>query len=120
MKWIVVPSHLRKVLKDAPFKMDMGWGNGYVLIPSDHPWYEMDYELIPVNVHGGLTFGQTIDRSYLDVFPLDENDIGKYMIGFDTGHYRDTLEFWPKKRVIQETLSLEKQIRNLGEAIFID
>ena len=38
------------------FLMDVGWGNGYVLIPESHPFYMKDYDSIDVYVHGGLTF----------------------------------------------------------------
>ncbi len=31
--------------------------NGYVLIPEVHIWHGLDYDDIPVDVHGGLTYG---------------------------------------------------------------
>ena len=56
-----------------------GWGNGYVGLPFWHPYYEMHYDKIPVNVHGGLTY------SHLD----DTTDL--WVIGFDTNHGGDHL-----------------------------
>lgn len=56
-----------------------GWGNGYVALPFWHPYYEMDYDKIPVNIHGGLTF------SILD----DTTDL--WVIGFDSNHSGDNL-----------------------------
>lgn len=54
------------------------WGaiNGYVKVPSWHPWFRLNYRHIAVDVHGGLTYGCN-DRGW---------------IGFDTLHYRD---YWP-------------------------
>jgi hypothetical protein len=47
---------------------------GYVSIPLNHPFYKKPYEDIPVDCHGGLTFGE-----------------GKkdYWIGFDCAHSFD-------------------------------
>jgi hypothetical protein len=38
--------------------LEHGWGNGYVLIPHNHPFYKKHYDSIDVNVHGGLTFSE--------------------------------------------------------------
>ena len=80
-----------------------GWGNGYVRICEGHPFYEKEYDKIPVDVHRGLTYSNH-----------NESD-GKYFtegywVGFDTAHYGDTLEKWPKDAVYEETLYLFKQI----------
>jgi len=80
-----------------------GWGNGYVRICEGHPFYGKEYDEIPVDVHGGLTY------SALTV------DDGKFFtkgfwIGFDTAHHSDTLSKWPKDAVYEETLYLFKQI----------
>jgi len=127
MKWFVVKSHLRDHLLKAYTKagiaspLDVGWGNGYVVIPKDHPWFNVEEHLMPVNVNGGITFSSIINLEMLEIWKeLDEQDIGDYLIGFDTGHYNDTFKKWPKKRVIQETIELERQIRSLGERVFID
>ena len=80
-----------------------GWGNGYVRICEGHPYYGKEYDEIPVDVHGGLTY------SALTV------DDGKFFtkgfwIGFDTAHHSDTLLKWPEDAVYHETLYLFKQI----------
>jgi len=41
-----------------------------------HKYHGMNYDNIPVDVHGGLTYSR-----------LDEN--GSWKIGFDTAHYGD-------------------------------
>ena len=55
----------------------------YVAVPVGHPWYERDYEGVPAEVHGGLTFsGRRI--------PLkpDAYDGGRlvWWLGCDFGH----------------------------------
>lgn len=50
---------------------------GYVILTSDNKFYNVDYNDIPVNVHGGLTFSNFYD--------------GEYMIGFDCAHSGDLL-----------------------------
>jgi hypothetical protein len=128
MKWFVKVSPLHnanKELKEVYLKtLDVGWGNGYVLIPPKHPWYAYSQHNLPVEVHGGLTFGSIVEEKTLELWEeLDENDIGCYMIGFDTAHYRDTIKTWPKKAVITETLKLDRQVRLMSSGLewkFID
>ena len=129
MIYFVRESHLKRQLGTITLKnpnsrylLEHGWGNGYVLLPKNHPWYDMYYEEIPIHVHGGLTFGSIITKETVEVWgeSLTEQHIGMYMIGFDTAHYNDKLINWPKKRVMQETQYLEKQVRNLGHRNFID
>lgn len=96
--------------------IDTGWGNGYVLIPEGHPLHGKDYDSIDVDVHGGLTFASLVTKDFLtrDVYIglLDEGDIGKWMVGFDTAHYGDSKLNWPKERVVAETERLKEQIVN--------
>jgi len=40
-----------------------GYANGYVAVPTGHPFHGRHYSLPPVEVHGGLTF----DASARDV-----------------------------------------------------
>ena len=81
--------------------VDIGWGNGYVDVPNSHPIFGVHYDEIDVDVHGGLTYSQFID--------------GKWRVGFDTGHYGDTLKRWPQEKVLEETTRLFKQIVNMGK-----
>lgn len=54
------------------------WGNwcGYVALPKDHEYSLMEYHDVPVDCHGGLTYGE----------PRDD---GRYWLGFDCGHAED-------------------------------
>lgn len=81
-----------------------GWGNGYVKLVEGHSWYEMDYENIPVSVHGGLTFSRLLDN--------ENNNKGfdpGFWIGFDTSHSGDNLYKWPEYEVWDETVRLFSQ-----------
>ena len=77
---------------------------GYAKLPADHPWRQLDAEDIPVDVHGGITYGPDSDG----------------WIGFDTMHAGDSIaiwqqgkvcrvadgEPWPPRRVERETIRL--------------
>lgn len=81
--------------------LEHGWGNGYVALPSTHPFYGLNYDEIDehVNVHGGLTYS----KSY-----THENEM-YWLIGFDTMHGFDDPIRSDKEFVINETLDLLKQ-----------
>ena len=100
------------------FSMDFGWGNGYVLIPREHCLWGVDYDNIPVDVHGGLTFSTLVIPAMLENdnqgnphWPgLVKEDVDCWMVGFDTVHCRDTLVKWPKEAVQAETDHLKEQL----------
>lgn len=70
---------------------ERGWGNGYVMLPKSHIWYGKDYDDIPINVHGGLTYGEKNDSDY-------------WVIGFDTAHAGDN----DKEQDIEYVLSMTR------------
>lgn len=88
------------------YMVPRGWGNGYVALPKDHPWYGLDYNEIPADVHGGLTFGQ-LASDWSEQFDFDPES---WVIGFDTAHFGDNLNVWPKESVVEETLRLFEQV----------
>lgn len=109
-------SNLKEFIQETtlnPKYSTVGWGNGYVAIPPNHKYYGIDYDNIPVDVHGGLTFGQMVKTMNKNQWPnLPENIENWYVIGFDTAHVNDNLSNWPKKRVLKETLKLKEQLSN--------
>jgi hypothetical protein len=107
---ILENTHMKRNYPDG-FTFDFGWGNGYVLLDKEHPWYEKHYDDIDVEVHGGLTFSEKINEQMIDNFKLSPEDIGKWMIGFDTCHYQDTLKRWPKEKVQEEANRLLEQCK---------
>jgi len=83
-----------------------GWGNGYVAISPKHCLYGKG-ENSPsirgkIKVHGGLTYAQHGDGDYV---PKDW-----WVFGFDTSHFGDDINIWPKERVIEETKELFIQL----------
>ena len=56
-------------------QMPMGQYCGYVDLPKSSRFYGEDYDDIPIEVHGGITFGAAIG--------------GYYRIGFDCAHAED-------------------------------
>lgn len=98
-----------------------GYANGYVAVPRGHPFFGKNYDDVPVQVHGGLTFGYSgedimvIDSPETEVLEgsLSDLDENWWVFGFDTCHCSDSLYNWPREAVIDETLSLKKQLEEL-------
>jgi hypothetical protein len=98
-----------------------GWGNGYVLIPEDHPLYGMDNFSIEtgdgldnfLNVHGGITLTKVVDNHIIYNFApefLDDQDKGCYIIGFDTAHSGDNPYDQDYEYVKNQTQHLHDQL----------
>ena len=62
--------------KSWRYSLEHGWGNGYVALPSTHPFYGLDYNELNehLDVHGGLTYS----KSY-----VHENET-YWLIGFES------------------------------------
>ena len=76
---------------------EYGWGNGYVDLPKGHCLFGKEVGDLNVDVHGGITY-------------TNLQADGKWRIGFDTAHSSDSLDKWPEKAVMKETLRLKKQV----------
>lgn len=74
---------------------NIGQWCGYVAVPPGHPWHGLDYDDMPVEAHGGLTF---VGRCQVDDRPAREqichvpqpgepDDV--WWIGFDCLHLWD-------------------------------
>lgn len=85
--------------------LQRGWGNGYVAVPPTHPAYKIDYDNVDIDIHGGLTYSQ--HGNGIDV-PKDW-----WVFGFDTAHYMDNLDRWPKEAVEAETKILYCQLLDI-------
>jgi len=69
---------------------------GYVKVSKDNLTNEIDdYNDIPVEIHGGLTWGS------------------KGSWGFDCMHWNDTLDVWTLKRVEEEVNNLSEQLAKI-------
>ena len=76
---------------------EMGHRCGYVKLPEGHLCRDMDYDDIPIEVHGGLTYGPS------------ENG----WVGFDCGHCYDTPEIWTLEKTIEETKKMADQVYDI-------
>jgi hypothetical protein len=93
--------------------MGAGWGNGYVVLPKGHFLEGVHYDDIDVDVHGGLTFSDTVNAfMVMNWEGLTEEDLGCWCVGFDTAHYMDNLSRWPKQAVLDEANRLKEQLEN--------
>jgi len=70
---------------------------GYVLVPEDHPYFEMKYQDMGINCHQGLTFSEMDSQK-------------RYWIGFDCGHYVDYIpsleKFKTENKILKEPYPL--------------
>jgi hypothetical protein len=57
---------------------------GYTSVPEGHPWYELDWEEIPADAHGGITFANHRDWAE---FQSDDGVPPAFYVGFDCGHF---------------------------------
>jgi len=92
-----------------------GWGNGYVAVPPTHPLHLEDITqdkislVQSLDVNGGVTYNDHGDGVHA---PEDW-----WVFGFDTSHFGDIIEKWPKEAVEAETKRLYCQLLDieLGE-----
>jgi hypothetical protein len=99
----------------VPMGFNAGWGNGYVIVPKEHPLHGVHYNaLYHVEVHGGLTFSEEITADNIEHFDLTPEDIGSWCFGFDTAHCGDSLDNWSKEDVQRETDDL---LQNLSVCV---
>lgn len=94
-----------------------GWGNGYVLISSDHPasGLECDDEQVPY-FECELTFAGQFSAEMLELCGIDKDiakDADKYWVfGFDTGHVWNNPithnEDWVRSKAVQLAADFKK------------
>lgn len=107
---------IQNVQIKGSYAIERGWGNGYLVIPKEHPLWGVHYDVINqsphLEAHGGWTFSNYYskmkkleDEMITDgpSFKLNSND---WIIGFDTAHYDDNLMNWSKDRVFKHILEL--------------
>ena len=73
-----------------------GWGAwcGYVGLPPGHPLHGVDYDVVDVDVHGGLTFAASCDDEAPEDggichVPFPGRPVDVWWLGFDCGHAWD-------------------------------
>jgi len=112
MKWFVVKGFEFKSVK-LNQRIPNGWGNGYVAVPPSHPLWGVHYDNVDdIDVHGGLTYSEMNDIPGLFV-GRPEIPRNYWVFGFDTKHWYDTEEKWPKEAVEAETKRLFCQLMEI-------
>lgn len=84
---------------------------GYVTVPKNHIAFGKSYEDLPIEVHGGLTYGD-----------IDSQTKSEQTFGFDCAHFNDLStydrpgregHFWTLDEVIAETDKMAEQFQKL-------
>lgn len=95
-----------------------GYANGYVAIPKEHPLYNVSYDDVDIDIHGGLTFAEMSD-SVNKVFEQDKIEYldgelpnGYWVFGFDTMHWGDNISTRPREWCVNETIELKRILEN--------
>ncbi len=70
-----------------------GEGMGYVGVPPDHPYYDIDTDLLNLKAHGGIAFANEVFRAeegspFSRLFSVYSGD-SLYVFGFDCGRGGD-------------------------------
>ena len=93
MKSFIIENDL---LFDKKYGIQRGYWNGYVVIPENHILHSVHYDDIDVLVHGGLTFSMLVTQNMIDNSwskgALNNEDLNKWIVGFDTAHYMDSIQ----------------------------
>ena len=106
------------------YGLDCGYANGYVAIPTDHPLYGKSHDEAydaGIIAHGGLTYSDSIVNvlSNFDLWGVDwlDGEVPEdyWVLGFDTMHSGDTLDFWNLNRCMEEINNLKSQLENYTE-----
>lgn len=99
---------------------------GYVGIPESHPYFGKDYNDIPVDVHGGITYADKCDPPICHI-PEKGMPENVWWLGFDTAHafdlcpsmhrrfqFGDTYAYRNMEYSINETKKLAEQLKKLA------
>lgn len=101
----------------ALIKIDwLGWavtwyGNGYVALPPWHKYHGVEYDDIPVEVHGWLTFAVMMNDDRLETQGFRHIPNGYWIIWFDTAHWWDNPTTQNREYVLREIDSLVEQLK---------
>jgi hypothetical protein len=91
----------------TPGTISRGWGNGYAIVPREHPF-------------NGLTTSEIYDTGKINDIDSEitlsdmryaPNGKEYWVLGFDTAHYGDNIVKWPKERVEEAAKKLALLIK---------
>ena len=107
-----------ELYKRARLQREVGYANGYVAVPPEHPLFGSHYDYPEICIHGGLTYSrlsenvfETFDMSAIEIL---DGDIpkGYWVFGFDTFHPGDNLVTHSREWCIEETNRLKNILEN--------
>lgn len=114
----------RRQMDGFPIGCDCGYANGYVAVPPEHPYHGKNYDDVPAEIHGDLTFdasakeiNNAISGNWRNLeFIGEEKELPDdyWVFGFDTLHCYDNITNWPRERCVEETLRLKEQLEELA------
>lgn len=73
-------SVLRVCKREPFFTQETYFGGhlvGYIFLPENHQWYGKNYDDIPIECHGGISYAEKTEEGY--------------QVGFDCGHLNDII-----------------------------
>lgn len=85
------------IIKRSNFSM-----NVYLGVPESHPLAGHDYDSLPIECHGGLTYGESGDGDYLPK--------GEFWYGYDYAHAGDYS--WYEKAVLDTIGNLSEKYKD--------
>lgn len=80
-----------------------GYRCGYVGLPKENEYYNVDYDNIDIDCHGGLTYSES--------FLYGQADRDTWWIGFDCAHYFDKNDWECVKRYFLNNEGLMEYIK---------
>ena len=83
-----------------------GYRTAYVLVPTWHKVFEVDYNDIDIKCHGGLTYSS---------HKLLDKDFFGWWIGFDCAHAGDTVEKCTLEYCINQCKTIVDQLQEAQE-----
>lgn len=108
------------------FAVNVGYANGYVAVPPEHPLYGKDYDTANeyISIHGGLTLAAKVDEikhdgwrvntEGINIAKFDDLPKDYWIFGFDTMHFNDGPHH-NREWCINETKNLMEQLENIKE-----
>lgn len=99
---------------------ELGHWCGYVGVSKGHPWFEKDYDDVPADVHGGLTYANHCAHHICHVVEEGEDD-HVWWLGFDCGHCCDLSIYMIKQgyrfreATYKDMAYVEEQCRKLAQ-----
>lgn len=107
-----------ELYKKAGLRSRVGYANGYVAVPPEHPLFGSDYDYPEIHIHGGLAYskssGEVFEIFDMSAFEMLDGDIpeGYWVFGFDTFHLGDNPVTRSREWCIEETNRLKEILEN--------